>query len=46
VVLDLFGSTSSQTLNKQLNIFSNERWLANVFLLVGRVLVSRTDNVG
>jgi len=39
-------STTSQTLNKQSPPFLIEGWPNNLRLLVGRVLVSRTDNVG
>lgn len=43
----LFGFTTSQTLNKQTSVhYHDSSAIYNTRLLVGRVLVSRTDNVG
>ena len=42
----LFGFTTSQTLNKQTSDYHASSTTYNTRLLVGRVLVSRTDNVG
>jgi len=41
-----FGFTTSQTLNKQSWPSLTLKAIVNNLLLVGRVLVSRTDNVG